>query len=451
MTARPRLSPVPTAHRPNPYDQDAEDSMLGAALMSEKACDVLVRQLEPEDFYVPRNVVLCAVLQDMLRQYMPIDPILVAAELDRRGEMGKSVEGPHVLVALQNACPSTSRADAYAAVIRGHAARRRLIAAAEAALLDAQNLEVDLGAVSDRIRTTFGNIDLPLTVGDADPDVEVFLDGPTEYSWLIDPLMAEGDRLIITGGEGQGKSTLTRQLSVCAAAGINPFTLRAIRPVRVLIVDCENSEIQVRRKMLPLVARAQRQATDRWDPENLRICIKLDGLDLMERKDVRWLTERIEANEPQLLVIGPLYKLHAGDPIDEAPARHVARTLDILRERYNIGIVIEAHSPYAAVDGKRVGRPYGASLWSRWPEFGYCIAKTEPDSDSATFEAWRGARDERGWPKTLRMGNWQNPDEWPWVQSGFAYDPDYGRRQPTNQPTNDDAPPRDEYDDGIGF
>jgi hypothetical protein len=57
-------------------------------------------------------------------------------------------------------------------------------------------------------------------------------------------------------------------------------------------------------------------------------------------------------------------------------------------------------------------RPFGSSLWKRWPEFGYCLKLTR-DSD---FHArmchlipWRGPRDERDWPAGLAAGG-----SWPW-------------------------------------
>jgi replicative DNA helicase len=58
-------------------------------------------------------------------------------------------------------------------------------------------------------------------------------------------------------------------------------------------------------------------------------------------------------------------------------------------------------------------------LFRRWPEFGYGISPAM-DSDPCTevrVRAWRGARDERHWPKFLRWGT--EPQEWPWVDTDF--------------------------------
>ena len=110
------------------------------------------------------------------------------------------------------------------------------------------------------------------------------------------------------------------------------------------------------------------------------------------------------ANRPDLLIIGPLYKLHTGDPIDEQPAKTVAAFLDQLRAEHDLVVVLEAHSPHAPNGTKRPTRPYGASLWLRWPEFGIHLAK------NGDLTHWRGPRDERDWPDALKRGG-----EWPWT------------------------------------
>src|SRR5213076_433617 len=115
-------------------------------------------------------------------------------------------------------------------------------------------------------------------------------------------------------------------------------------------------------------------AGEDYQPGHLRVEFRPEGLNLLAAGDITWLHERIEINRPELLVIGPLYKLADGDPKEEQPAKAVARCLDWLRATFDIALLIEAHTPYAeGAKSKRPLRPYGASLWSRWPEFGICL------------------------------------------------------------------------------
>lgn len=172
----------------------------------------------------------------------------------------------------------------------------------------------------------------------------------------------------------------------------------------MMVLDCENGRSQVRRAMRSLSVAAHQQGA-RPAPGMLRICCRPEGIDLASRADVRWLHGRVQADRPDVIVLGPLYKLVNASPIDEEPAARTAHTLDSLRERYGCSLIIEAHSPHAQPGHKREMRPYGASLWKRWPEFGIGLV-SDPDNPGhgTTVTHWRGPREERNWPRKLRMG-----------------------------------------------
>jgi len=239
-------------------------------------------------------------------------------------------------------------------------------------------------------------------------ELDEFLAEPEpEYVWLVPGLIEESDRVILTAGEGGGKSTLLRQMGVQMASGLHPFTLEPIDPLRVTMVDLENGRRHIRRKL-----RALREAADGYEPPNFRIESRPEGIDLTRGQDISWLAERCRVNEAQLLIIGPIYKMSSGDPTREEVARPVALALDEIRSEMSMAVLIEAHTPYA--DGskaKRPERPYGASLWSRWPEFGIFLA---PEGD---LRHWRGQRDERAWPKKLRRDT-----PWPWAVEEAEFD-----------------------------
>jgi hypothetical protein len=239
------------------------------------------------------------------------------------------------------------------------------------------------------------------------PDLDEFLDGADEpYAWIIPGLIEAGDRVILTGEEGGGKSTLLRQVAVQASSGVHPFTLEPIEPVPVLLVDTENSIRQTRRALRPL----RDTAGGRYRAGRLHLHVVGHALDLARPEVYADLAAKVTRYRPRLIVIGPLYKLTDGDPIKEEPARALADRLDHLRALTGAAVIIEAHTPYA--DGsraKRPRRPYGASLWSRWPEFGVFLS---PEGD---LDHWRGQRDERSWPHGLRRGA-----EWPWTVRGSS-------------------------------
>jgi len=57
---------------------------------------------------------------------------------------------------------------------------------------------------------------------------------------------------------------------------------------------------------------------------------------------------------------------------------------------HNLAVVIEGHTPYSAGgSAKRPERLYGASLWSRFAEFGLHLGR------DGALHHWRGPREER--------------------------------------------------------
>lgn len=259
---------------------------------------------------------------------------------------------------------------------------------------------------------------------DLAPDLWQFIGTADDaYDWVIPGLLERGERLILTGFEGLGKSMLTRQLAVTAAAGLHPFDVTDIEPRRVLMIDCENSERQSRRKFRPLAA-ASIVANHRVPDGALHLIHRPAGIDLTEPADAEWLIERVTAHRPDILIVGPFYRLHVGNMNEEAQARRAVKVLDIARTTGDgCALVVEAHAGHGEFGRKRSVRPAGTSLLLRWPEYGYGITPYgEPDGDAhnrpKTVEVlpWRGARDEREWPKFL---TWGKP--WPWINATARY------------------------------
>ncbi len=244
-------------------------------------------------------------------------------------------------------------------------------------------------------------------VTDLAPDIHEFLAEVDVWDWCVPGLLERREKLMVTGGEGSGKSTWCRQLAVCVAAGLHPFTMKPTEARKVLVIDCENPRTQTRRELRPLVAAAQ------WSGHpvpagGLRLIIRSEGLDLTKADDAAWLAERVTAHQPDVLLLGPLYQLHAGDPNEERPARAVADAITRACAITGSAVIIEAHAGHGQAGKRRDMRPTGTSFWRRWVSYGYGLSPIE-DSTSMWFKSWRGDRDVRDWPDRLDRGK-----PWPW-------------------------------------
>lgn len=385
-----------------PHDTHAEQALLGAALLTPETLEHLV----VDDLYHPKHQTIAQAIHHLAAAGDPVTPITVATQLRASRELERVGGGPylHELISLEVAAPP-SQVTYYARIINEHAQRRRLI---------------EIGTrLTQRARTTANPDDLHAGIWDTltdlennttttiarqpPPDIDTFLTSTEPpYRWLIPEFLEHQDRLILTAGEGHGKSTLLRQLAVQAAAGIHPFTYEAITPIRVLVLDLENSPRQNRREYRPLRVKAGRNL----NPDQLLLEHRLDGIDLTTDHDQRWLDQLIATTKPDLLITGPIYKMATGDPNEEKSAKPIAMHLDHLRAEHGITVCLEAHSPKAvAGTRRRPHEPYGWSGWMRWPEFGLWL-----DGDGS-LTPWRGSRDSsRTIPAVLTRGG-----QWPWT------------------------------------
>ena len=113
-----------------PHNIDAEESVLGAMLLSRDAIGVVSEMgLTPADFYRPANRHIFDAIRALYSSAAPADTVTVADELRRAGLLDE-VGGPSALHELQNATPAISSAGHYAKIVQETALLRQLIYAA---------------------------------------------------------------------------------------------------------------------------------------------------------------------------------------------------------------------------------------------------------------------------------------------------------------------------------
>ena len=114
--------------RVQPNNLLAEQSALGGMLLSKDAIARVGEVMQPEDHYRLQHELIHRAITDMYQRRQPVDPITVAAELDKRGELGR-VGGASYLHTLVNSVPTAANADYYAEIVHGHSLMRQLIEA----------------------------------------------------------------------------------------------------------------------------------------------------------------------------------------------------------------------------------------------------------------------------------------------------------------------------------
>jgi replicative DNA helicase len=111
-----------------PQDLDAEQSVLGGMLLSKDAIADVVEVLKSGDFYRPAHETIYNAILDLYARGEPADPITLAAELTKRGEITR-VGGAPYLHTLVNVVPTAANAEYYAEIVHERAVLRRLVEA----------------------------------------------------------------------------------------------------------------------------------------------------------------------------------------------------------------------------------------------------------------------------------------------------------------------------------
>ena len=145
--------PVPAAEpgfdRTPPHDIPAEQSVLGAMLLSKDAIADVVELLHGADFYRPAHEAIYTTILDLYGRGEPADAVTLTAELQKRGELARVGGAPyvHTLVA---GVPTAANAAFYAEIVRERAVLRRLVEAGTRIVQMGYSGEGDIDAVVDR-------------------------------------------------------------------------------------------------------------------------------------------------------------------------------------------------------------------------------------------------------------------------------------------------------------
>lgn len=381
-----------------PHDTHAEKAVVGACLMNKQARIIALNALGSSDFYSkPMGKAFTAIAR-LAAEGAGIDVVTVS---------GASGVDRNVLEECVEAVPMSGNISTYAARVAELASMRKTIAWAGELSESAWAGEVE--EVSELLDGSEQLRAVGTSPVEAGIEASRLVEEEVEPNWLIPHLLERSDRVIVTGAEGGGKSTLCRMVAVKTAAGLGAFSNSAMEPQRVLIVDLENSLSQMAPQIRQLIS-----STGGRYQNTLWVKSRVQGCDLTTRKDLDWLRRLMLHHRPSLLVIGPLYKMYRGtdrmSKSGEEAAEALTQALDELRVEFDCALWIEAHAPHGDSGDRANWRPRGSTLFLGWPEFGIGLKPILEEAGTVKLVRWRGDRVRgRDWPERLKEGIL-----WPW-------------------------------------
>ena len=113
-----------------PYNMQAEQSVLGAALMDETVLNRLITDMEPEMFYSDQNRAVYETMRSLYTESEAVDLITLVNALGNNGTFAGADDAKVYVTHLAETVPAISNVDSYLKIVREKYQARRLIEAA---------------------------------------------------------------------------------------------------------------------------------------------------------------------------------------------------------------------------------------------------------------------------------------------------------------------------------
>ena len=137
-----------------PQDKEAEQSVLGAMMLSKDAIADTVLRLKPNNFYRDRHRFIFEAIIDLYQKSEPVDLITVCDELKKNNKLDIS-GGKSYIAEVLDSVPTVSNVQYYADIVSEKAVLRQLIDAGDRTIQESyeESAEVEdvLGNAQKRI------------------------------------------------------------------------------------------------------------------------------------------------------------------------------------------------------------------------------------------------------------------------------------------------------------
>ena len=352
-------APVP------PQNLDAEESVLGAMMLSPGAIGAVSEILDAGDFYRESHAKVYRAALSLYARGEPVDAITLVDELEEKSEL-EDAGGRIRIHELAALVPAAANAGHYARIVREMATLRGLIRTGQEIarlgwerpgeideLVDrAEQILFDLS--QDRVTSEFAHIDQLLKESferitqlyEAGADVTGTASGFRELDRLTSGFQP-GNLVIVAARPSMGKSAL----GLCMAANL---AVREGTPVGIFTLEMSKSEVTQRLMCSEAKVESQRLRTgklavDDW-PRLTASCDKLakapiyvDDKGSINLMEIRSKARRLKSLEPNLglLLIDYLQLMTSGTTAENRvqEVSQISRSLKVLARDLDVPIV----------------------------------------------------------------------------------------------------------------
>jgi len=348
-----------------PQNLEAEESVLGAMLLSPGAIGAVSEVLDASDFYRESHAKIYRAGLALYAKGEPVDAITLVDELEERGEL-EAVGGRVRMHELAALVPATANAAHYARIVREMATLRGLIAAGqqiaqlgwerpgETQILVDRAEQVVFELSQSRVSTEFSHIEELLkesferitALYEAGADVTGVPSGFRDLDRLTSGFQP-GNLVIIAARPSMGKSAL----GLCVAANL---ALRHEIPVALFTLEMSKSEVTQRLLCSEAKVESQRLRTgklaqDDWPrlvaagDKLMKAPIYVDDTGSITMMEIRSKARRLKTREPNLglIIVDYLQLMTSGTTAENRvqEVSQISRNLKVLARDLDVPIL----------------------------------------------------------------------------------------------------------------
>ena len=355
----PDPAPVP------PQNLEAEESVLGAMMLSPNAIDTVTDVVDPSDFYRESHAKIFRAARDLYTRGEPVDAITLVDELEERGEL-EGVGGRVRINELAALVPATANVGHYARIVREMATLRGLVrAGTEIARLGwerpgpapdlvdrAEQVVFDLA--QQRVASEFDHIETLLKESferitqlyEAGEDVTGTPTGFRDLDRLTSGFQ-RGNLVIAAARPSMGKSAL----AICIAANL---AVRMNVPVAVFTLEMSKAEVTQRLMCSEAKVESQRLRTGKLAPDDwprltaacdklMKAPIYVDDTSSVTMMEIRSKSRRLKSREPTLglVIVDYLQLMTSGASVENRvqEVSQISRSLKLLARDLDVPVL----------------------------------------------------------------------------------------------------------------
>ncbi len=375
-------------NRNMPYNEEAEQSVLGATFYSKEALQKVCDDLTRDDFYIDAHALIFDTLKELNDEGTPVDITIVSDRLESNKNL-VSVGNIEYLLDIINSVPNAANVDYYIKIVHDKSVLRNLIKASNEITANSYTSDKTVNDILDDAESKIFNVvkkrstsefrDIQDVIFKAQSDLETLSKNKNEITGLatgfyeLDKLTSglhENELIIIAARPAMGKTAFT--LNLCTNVAMN--TKKA-----VAIFTLEMSAEQLVNRMFSSVGQIDFSKfrngnfnNDDWKSLSEAVSkladtnIKIDDTPGLSVSDIRSKARRLAASKDGLaLVVIDYLQLILGSAKNagnrQQEVGEISRSLKMMALELHVPVIAVAQLS-RAVEGRPDKRPLMSDL-----------------------------------------------------------------------------------------